>query len=102
MQPSVVQVPTKKVGYYVLCAQLYILILYYMKNADTNKINIYIPLRIDLDPVFDDLFNSLYTRFMTAEGYTTFPDVRRTLIQLRQRGFQMGIISNSDERVCMS
>ncbi|KAI9490071.1 HAD-like domain-containing protein [Zychaea mexicana] len=53
----------------------------------------------DLDPVFDTLFNSLYTRFMTAEGYTTFPDVRRTLMQLRQRGFQMGVISNSDERV---
>ncbi|KAG2217814.1 hypothetical protein INT45_005415, partial [Circinella minor] len=53
----------------------------------------------DLDPVFNDLFNSLYTRFMTAEGYTTFPDVRRTLIQLRKRGFQMGVISNSDERV---
>ncbi|KAI9256626.1 haloacid dehalogenase-like hydrolase domain-containing protein 3-like protein [Phascolomyces articulosus] len=53
----------------------------------------------DLDPVFDDLFHSLYTRFMTADGYTTFPDVRKTLIQLRQRGFQMGVISNSDERV---
>ncbi|KAI8146349.1 HAD-like domain-containing protein [Fennellomyces sp. T-0311] len=53
----------------------------------------------DLDPVFDSLFDTLYTRFMTKDGYTTFPDVRRTLSELRRRGFHMGVISNSDERL---
>ncbi|KAI8138147.1 HAD-like domain-containing protein [Fennellomyces sp. T-0311] len=45
----------------------------------------------DLDPVFDSLFDTLYTRFMTKDGYTTFPDVRRTLSELRRRGFHMGL-----------
>ncbi|KAJ8661239.1 hypothetical protein O0I10_002988 [Lichtheimia ornata] len=53
----------------------------------------------DLDPIFGRLFDSLYTRFMTAEGYATFPDVDKTLAELKRRGFQMGVISNSDERV---
>lgn len=39
---------------------------------------------------------------MTAEGYATFPDVDKTLAELKSRGFQMGVISNSDERVCKS
>lgn len=39
---------------------------------------------------------------MTAEGYATFPDVDKTLAELKRRGFQMGVISNSDERVCKS
>lgn len=39
---------------------------------------------------------------MTAEGYATFPDVDKTLTELKRRGFQMGVISNSDERVCKS
>ena len=87
----------------MLLGYVYPLYNMYMNQKEmftTNEL-MYILFQIDLDPVFNDLFNSLYTRFMTAEGYTTFPDVRRTLIQLRKRGFQMGVISNSDERVCM-
>ncbi|KAG0165820.1 Haloacid dehalogenase-like hydrolase domain-containing protein 3 [Apophysomyces sp. BC1015] len=52
-----------------------------------------------LDPKFDRLFNALYKRFMTAEAYEMFPDVLGTLNDLKGRGFHMGIISNSDERL---
>ncbi|EPB91148.1 hypothetical protein HMPREF1544_02028 [Mucor circinelloides 1006PhL] len=53
----------------------------------------------DLDRNFDQLYNALYTRFTTAEAYSLFPDVLSTLAELKQHGFQMGVISNSDERV---
>jgi hypothetical protein len=53
----------------------------------------------DLDSKFSSLFPSLYTRFMTKEGYTIFPDVVSTLDELQRRGFKMGVISNSDERL---
>ena len=52
-----------------------------------------------MDKNFDQLFNALYTRFTTAEAYSVFPDVLGTLQDLKERGFQMGVISNSDERV---
>ncbi|KAI8071160.1 HAD-like domain-containing protein [Gilbertella persicaria] len=52
-----------------------------------------------LDPTFDQLYHALYTRFTTAEAYSVFPDVIDTLEQLKSHGFQMGVISNSDERV---
>lgn len=54
---------------------------------------------IDLDHDFDQLYNALYTRFTTAEAYSIFPDVLSALNELKQRGFHMGVISNSDERV---
>ncbi|CEP15675.1 hypothetical protein [Parasitella parasitica] len=53
----------------------------------------------DLDKDFDQLYNALYTRFTTAEAYSIFPDVLSTLDRLKQHGFHMGVISNSDERV---
>ncbi|KAI9489164.1 HAD-like domain-containing protein [Zychaea mexicana] len=52
-----------------------------------------------LDPVYDKVFDALFIRFATAEGYTVFPEVRETLIQLRQKGYKMGVLSNSDETV---
>lgn len=52
-----------------------------------------------MDRNFDQLYNALYTRFTTAEAYSLFPDVLSTLAELKQHGFQMGVISNSDERV---
>lgn len=54
---------------------------------------------IDLDTKFDELYHALYTRFTTAEAYSVFPDVVGTLKELKMYGFQMGVISNSDERV---
>ncbi|CAO3590000.1 unnamed protein product [Absidia cylindrospora] len=53
----------------------------------------------DLDDKFSSLFDSLYARFMTKEGYSLFPDVISTLDELKERGFKMGVISNSDERL---
>ncbi|KAI8972268.1 HAD-like domain-containing protein [Pilobolus umbonatus] len=53
----------------------------------------------ELDPKFDKLYHALYTRFSTAEAYTVFPDVEGSLKDLKSEGFQMGVISNSDERV---
>ncbi|CAO3624405.1 unnamed protein product [Cunninghamella echinulata] len=53
----------------------------------------------ELDKQFPILFQSLYTRFNTKEGYCLFPDVLATLKELKQHGFIMGIISNSDERL---
>ncbi|KAI8376148.1 HAD-like domain-containing protein, partial [Radiomyces spectabilis] len=50
-----------------------------------------------LDMKFDQLFQAIYTRFRTAEGYALFPDVVPTLNELKRRGFQMGVISNSDD-----
>ncbi|KAI9280680.1 HAD-like domain-containing protein, partial [Sporodiniella umbellata] len=52
-----------------------------------------------LDPNFDQMFHGIYNRFTTAEAYSVFPDVLRTLKELEQKGFKMGVISNSDERV---
>lgn len=52
-----------------------------------------------MDPKFDELYHALYTRFTTAEAYSVFPDVLGTLKELKNHGFKMGVISNSDERV---
>lgn len=54
---------------------------------------------IELDPNFDQLYNALYNRFTTAAAYSIFPDVVSTLEELKTRGFKMGVITNSDERV---
>ncbi|KAG2226869.1 hypothetical protein INT45_010148 [Circinella minor] len=51
----------------------------------------------DLDPVYNKLFNILWVRFTTAEGYTVFPDVPDTLAELKKRGFKMGVVSNTDD-----
>ncbi|KAI9468070.1 MAG: HAD-like domain-containing protein [Benjaminiella poitrasii] len=53
----------------------------------------------ELDKNFEQLYNALYNRFTTAEAYSIFPDVLSTLKELKKNGFQMGVISNSDERV---
>ncbi|KAI9032863.1 HAD-like domain-containing protein [Phycomyces nitens] len=53
----------------------------------------------ELDPNFDTLFDSLYHRFTSTESYALFPDTLPGLNTLREKGFRMGIISNSDERL---
>ena len=69
------------------------------KHQNTTDAIKIIHLAIDLDRDFDQLYNALYTRFTTAEAYSIFPDVLSTLNELKQHGFHMGVISNSDERV---
>ncbi|RUS21252.1 HAD-like domain-containing protein [Endogone sp. FLAS-F59071] len=52
-----------------------------------------------LAPHFDSIFSTLYNRFASKEGYELFPDVTPTLKELNARGMQMGVISNTDERL---
>lgn len=70
-------------------------LVYPETQTDTH---IYIHI-VELDPKFDELYHAIYTRFTTAEAYSVFPDVLGTLKELKMHGFQMGVISNSDERV---
>jgi FMN phosphatase YigB (HAD superfamily) len=65
----------------------------------TYKVNRVLIVKIDIDSNFNELFDSLYSRFTTAEAYSIFPDVLGTLKELKHHGFTMGVISNSDERV---
>ncbi|CAM0142248.1 unnamed protein product [Umbelopsis sp. WA50703] len=53
----------------------------------------------DLDVKFGELFENLWTRFTSADGYEVFGDVHSTLQELRSRKISLGVISNSDERV---
>ncbi|KAI8384720.1 HAD-like domain-containing protein [Radiomyces spectabilis] len=53
----------------------------------------------ELDASFNPMFNGLYDRFATKEGYEAFPDVIAALTQLKASGLKMGVISNTDERV---
>ncbi|KAL0088577.1 HAD-like domain-containing protein [Phycomyces blakesleeanus] len=53
----------------------------------------------ELDSSFDTLFHSLYHRFTSTESYALFQDTLPGLNILRQKGFRMGVISNSDERL---
>ncbi|KAI8888544.1 HAD-like protein [Backusella circina FSU 941] len=53
----------------------------------------------DIDIHYDTLFDRLYYRFTNNEGYAIFPEVPSALDELKKKGFKMGVISNSDERV---
>jgi FMN phosphatase YigB (HAD superfamily) len=53
----------------------------------------------DLDSHYDTIFDRLYLRFTSDEGYAIFPEVPSVLDELKRKGFKMGVISNSDERV---
>ncbi|KAF7732047.1 Haloacid dehalogenase-like hydrolase domain-containing protein 3 [Apophysomyces ossiformis] len=53
----------------------------------------------ELDLGFDGMFETLYHRYSMAEGYHVFDDVIPNLQALRQDGFRMGIVSNTDERI---
>ncbi|KAI7898734.1 HAD-like domain-containing protein [Cokeromyces recurvatus] len=53
----------------------------------------------ELDPKFDKIFNGLYNRFTQRKYYELFPDVTPTLEFLKKNGFQIGVISNTDERI---
>ncbi|KAI9496926.1 HAD-like domain-containing protein [Zychaea mexicana] len=55
--------------------------------------------RTVLDPKFDKLFDSLYMRFTSDQGYTAFPDTIDCLRMLKRHKIYTGVISNSDERL---
>ncbi|KAI8974459.1 HAD-like domain-containing protein [Pilobolus umbonatus] len=52
-----------------------------------------------LDPIYDPLFNSLFNCFTLRKYYLLYPDVTPTLELLKQYGFKIGVISNTDERI---
>jgi len=48
---------------------------------------------------FDRFFEQVYEQFRDARGWMLFPETRDVLTKLRQRGVQMGIVSNFDSRI---
>ena len=55
-----------------------------------------------MDPRFEKLFDSLYTRFTSDRGYAVFPDAVDCLKELQKHNIYTGVISNSDERLSKS
>jgi FMN phosphatase YigB (HAD superfamily) len=53
----------------------------------------------DLDEKFPVLFDTIWNRFTSADGYEVFSDVFNTLKELKSRNITLGVVSNSDERV---
>ncbi|KAI9246707.1 HAD-like domain-containing protein [Phascolomyces articulosus] len=53
----------------------------------------------ELDPKFDQLFDSLYMRFTSDLGYSKFHDSIDCLKELQRHNIYTGVISNSDERL---
>jgi putative hydrolase of the HAD superfamily len=47
----------------------------------------------------EEFFEELYSRFARPEAWRIFEDARPALELLRERGFQLGVISNWDERL---
>lgn len=48
---------------------------------------------------FNDYFNDLYETFRGAAGWELFPETKRTLSQLKGRGYRLGLVSNFDSRI---
>jgi putative hydrolase of the HAD superfamily len=48
---------------------------------------------------FDDFFNALYSFFSTAEPWYLYDDTLSTLEYWRNRGVELGILSNFDSRI---
>lgn len=48
---------------------------------------------------FEAFFASLYQHFSTADPWFVYPDTRYTLMYWRDRGIQLGIVSNFDTRI---
>jgi putative hydrolase of the HAD superfamily len=52
-----------------------------------------------IPPLGPEFFDDLYNRFARPESWRVFDDVRPALDILRKRGFELGAISNWDERL---
>jgi putative hydrolase of the HAD superfamily len=48
---------------------------------------------------FPEVFDHLWRHFAAADAWRPLPDARATLVQLRRRGFALGVISNFDQRL---
>jgi putative hydrolase of the HAD superfamily len=47
---------------------------------------------------FDRFFDQVYDRFRDCQGWVLFPETRDVLVELKGRGFKLGVISNFDDR----
>lgn len=48
---------------------------------------------------FSEYFDALFTYFARTEAWQLYPETMDTLVSLRTRGFQLGVISNFDSRL---
>ena len=48
---------------------------------------------------FDRFFDQVYDQFRDSRGWLLFPETREVLMELKSRGFKLGVISNFDSRV---
>ncbi len=54
--------------------------------------------RVGMFEGFDDFFDEVFDAFGQATHWELFPETRTVLTQLKERGFELGIISNFDSR----
>ena len=48
---------------------------------------------------FEAFFSALYKHFATADPWVVYPDTRYTLMHWRDRGLELGVVSNFDTRI---
>ncbi len=54
--------------------------------------------RVGMFEEFDDFFDEVFDAFGDATHWELFPETRHVLTKLKERGFEIGIISNFDSR----
>ena len=54
--------------------------------------------RIRMFEGFDDYFDEVYEAFETADHWEVYPEVPKTLQELKSQGYELGVISNFDTR----
>lgn len=54
---------------------------------------------VGMVPDFDRFFDQVYDQFRDSRGWRLFPETREVLIDLKNRGLKLGLISNFDSRV---
>jgi putative hydrolase of the HAD superfamily len=55
--------------------------------------------RIGMFPEFDDYFDEVFNYFATADAWKLYPDAVPALEVLKQRGMELGVVSNFDSRL---
>ena len=54
--------------------------------------------RVGMFERFDDFFDEVFDAFGNAKHWELFPETREVLTKLKERGFELGILSNFDSR----
>ncbi len=54
--------------------------------------------RVGMFEGFDEFFDELFEAFGEATHWELFPETREVLLQLKEQGFELGIITNFDSR----